>query len=272
MLSEKYNNIGKTYNQTRKADQRILKNIIEELGLDSSAKILDVGAGTGNYSFELAAIGYEVYALEPSEIMISQGKRHEKLKWHEGIAEDIPFGEGTFDGVTCILSTHHFTNLELSLNEIKRVLKEHGVAVIFTADPRLCPTGLWLNDYFNDIIKKSHQIHPPAQDLKRMVENIFGNDVKMTTFLIPYDLQDGFFFSAWRYPERYLETTFCNGISSFAETPKEILNKYQEKLKRDIENGNLRNKYGHVLNKNEYDCGYFFLNARKSSPSLARIM
>jgi ubiquinone/menaquinone biosynthesis C-methylase UbiE len=262
-LGEKYNTIGKTYNQTRKVDSRILKNIIDQIDLGFSAKILDIGAGTGNYSYELAVIGYEVYALEPSEIMISQGKRHEKLKWHKGIAEEIPFNEETFDGVTCILSTHHFKNLELSLYEIKRVLKENGVAVIFTADPRLCPTDFWLNDYFADIIKKSYQIHPPVQDLKGMVENIFSNDVKITPFLIPYDIQDGFFFSAWKYPERYLDTTFCNGISSLAETPKEILNKHQEKLKRDLTSGDLKNKYRHLFNKNQYDCGYFFLNARK---------
>lgn len=261
-MKEKYNDIGKTYNQTRKADKRILQRIINELELDPGSKILDVGAGTGNYSYELAKIGYEITALEPSEVMINQGKKHDNLKWYKGIAEEIPFSEKTFDGITCILSTHHFKDLRKSFDEIKRVLKDNGVAVIFTADPRLCPNNFWYNNYFKDIIEKSYKIHPPAQELKAMLAKAFNNNVEMTTFLIPYDLQDGFFFSAWRYPERYLDMTFCNGISSLAETPKDILIKTQEKLRDDLNNGNWQYRYRNILNSNEYDCGYLFLRVK----------
>ena len=263
-MKEKYNDIGKTYNQTRKADQRILQRIIDELKLVPGSKILDIGAGTGNYSYELSAIGYEVYALEPSEVMINQGKNHQKLKWYQGVAEDIPFGEGIFDGVICILSTHHFKNLAKSFYEIKRVLKDNGVAVIFTADPRLCPDDFWYNAYFKNIIEKSYKIHPPTQELKEMLAKVFNNNVEMTIFLIPHDLQDGFFFSAWRYPERYLDMTFCDGISSLAETPKDILIKTQEILRNDLNSGSWKSKYGNILNKKEYDCGYFFLRVNYS--------
>ncbi|MGM0852724.1 MAG: class I SAM-dependent methyltransferase [Bacillota bacterium] len=70
-----YNQIGKTYNTT-----------------------IDIGAGTGNYSYELAEEGYNVIALEPSEIMRTQGKQHRNIHWKEGIAERIPLKDTSVDG------------------------------------------------------------------------------------------------------------------------------------------------------------------------------
>lgn len=51
-----YNEIGKTYNVTRRADPHLLQALLDQLKMSSPATMLDVGAGTGNYSFELANI------------------------------------------------------------------------------------------------------------------------------------------------------------------------------------------------------------------------
>jgi ubiquinone/menaquinone biosynthesis C-methylase UbiE len=261
-MSQKYDQIGKSYNQTRKADPRIVPKLVEQLDLSTGSKILDVGAGTGNYSYELAKYGFQIHALDPSEVMIRQGKSHPNLFWRWGIAEQIPFEEGTFDGVTCILSTHHFKDLTLSLREIKRVVKNKVIIIIFTADPRLCPSDFWYRYYFEKIIKKSYQYHPPVHEFKRILAEIYNNNVELTPFFIPYDLQDGFFFSAWRYPERYLDIAFCKGISSLSEIPEKVLQEYQENLRKDLDNGSWRERFGDILNKTEYDCGYFFMKVR----------
>jgi precorrin-6B methylase 2 len=52
-----YNSIGKQYNFTRKADPRIVDQIINLLNLPPKSLIADVGAGTGNYSNALAGKG-----------------------------------------------------------------------------------------------------------------------------------------------------------------------------------------------------------------------
>ena len=41
---------AKYYNYYRKADDRLTKKMIELLDLEPDSTILDVGAGTGNYS------------------------------------------------------------------------------------------------------------------------------------------------------------------------------------------------------------------------------
>jgi SAM-dependent methyltransferase len=89
-----YNHIGKTYNTTRHADTRIAQRIVQELDINTPATILDIGAGTGNYSYELANMGYRVIAMEPSEVMRTQGKQHRNIIWKEGVAESIPLEDG----------------------------------------------------------------------------------------------------------------------------------------------------------------------------------
>lgn len=67
-----YNSIGEGYNATRQADERIVAKLISLLDLPTGSKIADVGAGTGNYSNAIAEAGYQVIAIEPSQVMQSQ--------------------------------------------------------------------------------------------------------------------------------------------------------------------------------------------------------
>ncbi|MEQ8954056.1 MAG: class I SAM-dependent methyltransferase, partial [Gammaproteobacteria bacterium] len=64
-MSAIYDRIGKTYTATRKADPRIARHLKELLQLPPGSRLIDVGAGSGNYSFALAEMGYRITAVEP---------------------------------------------------------------------------------------------------------------------------------------------------------------------------------------------------------------
>ncbi len=263
---EKYDSIGKTYDATRKADFRITKTILDCLGIgDAKGIVAEIGAGTGNYTYELAKQGLKLLAVEPSEIMIQQGKKHANIEWCKGKAEQIPIEAGSVDGVICILATHHFTNLEKSLNEMYRILKSKGKMVIFTFDPRLCSDECWFSKYFPKAISEAYEIHPPIDHFQDLIESIVKNDVKVIDYSLPCDLEDGFFFSGWRKPELYLNEAYCAGISSLAKLPKEELTDSLTKLRLDLESGKWEEKYGKLLQTEYYDCGYRFLVANKDS-------
>lgn len=68
-----YDSIGKNYNTTRRADERIRSRLVKHLNCTAHSRIADIGAGTGKNSYELAACGYSVCALEPSGLMVRQG-------------------------------------------------------------------------------------------------------------------------------------------------------------------------------------------------------
>ena len=105
-----YNSIGAGYNNTRQPDLRIVEQLVSLLDLPPESTIADVGAGTGNYSNAIADRGHQVIAIEPSEVMQSQRKPHDRVSWLTAAAEQIPLPDNSVDGVLVMLALHHFTD------------------------------------------------------------------------------------------------------------------------------------------------------------------
>lgn len=260
-----YDEIGKTYNVTRRADPRITELLINSLDAPLASIILDVGAGTGNYSIELAKHGFEVIAVEPSKLMRETGKKHPGLKWTEGVAEQLPAGDHSVDGIVSTLAIHHFTDLERAIQEMVRVLKPNGKLILFLADPRLCPDdSCWLKDYFMPIVLNSYQAYKPIETIANLLNTVTNNNVQIVEFPVPYDMEDCFFVSGWRKPELYLQNAFRAGVSPLANCPIDVLQPILERLERDLLSGEWDHKYGHLRSCDTYEGGYRFLIAQKA--------
>lgn len=260
----RYDSIGKDYNDTRKPDKRIAKLLMECLDLDSKSTIIDIGAGTGNYTKLIAECDHSVMAVEPSVTMISKAFQHENIKWVNSTAEEIPSPDEFFDAAYCTLSMHHFTNQKQALIEIFRVLKTGGKYVAFTADPRRMNVANWMPRYFGPIYDKAMKVFPSTEKLIDTIKNISGSDhVKIIPFPLPPDLTDGFFCSSWRYPERYIDPTFRQGISHFQLAEKAHVQEMISKLRDDLETGIWDNEFGNIRKYEGLECGYFFVSATK---------
>ena len=264
---ERYDIIGKDYTNTRKADRRIADALIECLGVSEKSQVIDIGAGTGNYARVIAELGHFVTSVEPSATMISNAHKHGNIVWKQSFAEAIPLADATFDAAHCTLSTHHFANLQRSLGEIFRVLKPGGRFVSFTSDPRRLAEGFWMPQYFGPLYDKVRQVFPASEQLARDIKDASKCDsVGFRSFPLPHDLEDGFFCSAWRYPERYLDPVFRRGISHFQLADPVPVQGMVEKLRQDIVSGVWDKNYGNIRNLNSLDCGYFFVSANKAFP------
>lgn len=260
-----YDVIGKTYNVTRQADYRIVQSLIDCLETPTSSVILDIGAGTGNYSVELAKQGYKVIALEPSKIMRESGKKHPNLMWIEGIAEDLPLEDNSVDGIISTLAIHHFSDLCEAFKEMVRVTKSNRKIVIFAADPRLCPeNSCWLQDYFKPIISQSYNTYRPIQEVTGELSKATNNKVEVKNFPVPFDINDCFFASAWRRPELYLEQGFRAGVSALAKCPDDVLHPLLHRLESDLRTGQWDEKYGYLRSFDRYEGGYRFLITTKT--------
>lgn len=103
--------------------------------LSPNAKIIEIGAGTGRYSFALAEKGYDVTAVElvphNIEIMRKKVKPHHNIKIYEGNACDMSaFESETFDIVLLLGPMYHlFTDEDkhCALSEAIRIAKTGGV-------------------------------------------------------------------------------------------------------------------------------------------------
>ena len=91
-----------------------------------NSRILDVGTGSGVIASEMGKISKNTYAADVrDERMLKSGYTFKKIK-----NEKLPFRDKEFD---IVISNHvmaHVRDSELHLKEIKRVLKDDGIAYL----------------------------------------------------------------------------------------------------------------------------------------------
>ncbi len=252
-----YDSIGKNYTATRAADSRITERLKELLGLPVGSKVLDVGAGTGNYSYVLAEAGFHVTALEPSKVMRDQGKQHMRLSWIEGIAEDLPFDSNSFDGVVMTLCIHHFTDWKAALRETARVVGD-GPIVILSFNPEY-QSEFWLFDYFPSFAEQAQKWFPRVTEMEEFAREQLCRGVQFYRFPLPSDLKDHFAAAGWSRPEIYLDKKYRSGISHFSTTDQEQVTKGLERLSEDLRSGHWDQQYGELRNSMSLDVGFIFL-------------
>lgn len=252
-----YDSIGKGYAKTRSADPRIAGRLIELLDLPPDATVLDVGAGTGKYARELADHGFKVIALEPSEVMQSQAKPHERVHFVQGCAESMPLPDASADGAIVVLALHHFQDRLKAFVEVMRVAGK-GPVVIFTFDPAAF-SGFWLAHYFPQLGRK----FAGSVSLNEIISEIQGLTPKRKVTLIPFplprDLQDKFGAASWGHPEAYLDAEVRNGISDFALMPEAEVQSGLQKLQEDLASGRWDETHGSLRTLETHEVGYHFI-------------
>ena len=109
----------------------LLEGVVAELGLEPSANVLDLGAGTGKLTRALVSRFAHVVAVEPDDAM--RAVLEEVVPAAQPLAgrgDAIPVGDGELDAVLSAEAFHWFATDE-SVAEIARVLRPRGALVIF---------------------------------------------------------------------------------------------------------------------------------------------
>lgn len=104
------------------------------LDLPDGARVLDVGAGTGDMSLALLRRwpGITVVGVEPAAEMMHVGRGKpdaEKVNWSQGNGLRLPFPDGYFDGVVSAFLLRNVPDVEGALTEQFRVVKPGGRVV-----------------------------------------------------------------------------------------------------------------------------------------------
>lgn len=256
-----YNSIGATYGATRRADPEILRALAQYSGLTVEGSFLDLGCGTGNYTCALAALGGHWHGIDISSEMLEQAKaKSQRVAWHHGTADELPYPERCFAGAICTLAIHHFPNLHSSFSEIYRVLSA-GRFIVFTAFPEQM-RGYWLCHYFPQMMERSIEKMPAkAVVLSALREAGFAIQ-EVIPFHVKNELQDLFLYSGKLRPEFYLDPSVRANISSFATLcPAAELENGLRALRSDIDDGG----FTRVLENSFQAAGdYAFVVAQKA--------
>lgn len=98
----------------------------DELKLDETRTVIDLGAGTGKFTRRLLTTGANIIAVEPVQEMLTQLTHAvPTVAARSGTAEDIPVNDGAVDAVVCAQAFHWFAT-NAALREIRRVLRPGG--------------------------------------------------------------------------------------------------------------------------------------------------
>ncbi len=100
-------------------------------------KVLDVGCGTGNFSFKLARQGCEVTGIDVSPHMLWRALRKSAdsglpVSFCQADALDLPFSDDHFDAVYSVTTFEFIGDRAAAVEELRRVLKPGGRMVVGT--------------------------------------------------------------------------------------------------------------------------------------------
>ncbi|MHA2250257.1 MAG: class I SAM-dependent methyltransferase [Candidatus Kariarchaeaceae archaeon] len=261
-----YNTIGRNYDNTRVADRYISQKLVQLLFRNKAIKYLDLGCGSGNYTFELAKqLGKNMFAIDQSNLMIDtiRKKRLFLANWVQfnlGDAHCLPFKDNSFDGIFATNVLHHLHDKIKALIEVYRILRPDGRIAIFGSTKEQIQ-NYWLDEYFPQGIQKAITRTIGKEKLKTILEFTKFKSIKFEYYEVKDTLEDLFFYSGKNKPEIYLDANIRKGMSPFASLISEDeLQRGLGQLKQDIQSG----KIWKVIERYRSDTGdYSFVSAEK---------
>lgn len=143
------------------------RKAVKLLDPEKPRQILDVATGTGDFAVQALQLNPEkVTGVDISEGMLDVGRRKIKerkldhrIELLSGDSENLPFEDNKFDAVTVGFGVRNFENLDRGLQEIYRVLRPGGMAVILEfSRPRRFPFRQIYSFYFKFILPKIGRI------------------------------------------------------------------------------------------------------------------
>jgi SAM-dependent methyltransferase len=238
-----YDRIGRGYASGRRTDPHIAAVLWSALG--DAARVLNVGAGTGNYE----PADRSVLAIEPSTEMLCQ-RAEGAAPAIRGVAEALPFPDDAFDATLCVLTVHHWRDIAAGLAELQRVAGRQ-VIMMFDAD---LVHGLWLvDDYFPEIEElPTEQRAPSVREVAALLDTV----VHVAPVPVPADCVDGFAGCYWNRPEAYLDDGVRSAMSCFATLGDDIEARGVAHLRADLASGRWDERHGHLRDLDEMDLGY----------------
>lgn len=236
-MSALYDRIGDGYARLRRPDPRIAARLRAALG--PARRVLNVGAGTGNYE----PSGLDLVAVEPSREMIRQ-RPPGAAPCVQALAGALPFADGAFEAALAILTVHHWPDPAAGLAELRRVTR--GRIVILTFDPAARP---WLTGYLPGLAALDEAQMPAL----RTYADALG-PLSVTPLPVPHDCTDGFLYAYWRQPEAYLDPAVRSGSSSFRALPG--LEAGLDRLRADLDSGEWDRRHAGLRGLETYDAGY----------------
>lgn len=102
---------------------------------------VDIAGGYGRLADEYLSRAKSATLFDYSKTELAQAREMygDKIKTQPGDIYDLPFKDDSFDALMMIRATHHFKEMQKVSDELYRILKPGGIAVIEVANKKTLP-------------------------------------------------------------------------------------------------------------------------------------
>lgn len=116
-------------------------DLVHRLGIGPGDRVLDVACGTGNVALAAARAGASATGLDFAPNLLAQARATAKaeglaIRFDEGDAEDLPYGDGVFDIVASAFGVMFAPRPERAAAELARVCRPGGRIALLAWTPR----------------------------------------------------------------------------------------------------------------------------------------
>jgi demethylmenaquinone methyltransferase/2-methoxy-6-polyprenyl-1,4-benzoquinol methylase len=146
--------LGPTYDRYARLlsfgqDPRWRRFLVSRVAAGPGETVLDVACGTGAVALELVQQkGCSVVGVDQSPEMLAEARRRvttPRVRLVEASAQELPFEDASFDGLTAAYLLRYLDDLPADLGELARVLRPGSTAALldFGVPPGALPRQAW---------------------------------------------------------------------------------------------------------------------------------
>ncbi len=166
------------------------------LGQAARGRLLDVACGPGVVTAALAPAAASVVAFDATDEMLAKARarcakaRLRNVAFKSGDAEHLPFSDGEFDGAVTRAAVHHFAEPQRAFDEMFRVLRPGGVAVIADVISSEDTDESRLHNAIERLRDPSHVRMLPASDLDAGLRRAGFRELQAATWDMDRELEE----------------------------------------------------------------------------------
>lgn len=200
-----YDSISATYDGARSVNAELAETILQEAGLRSGARVLDIGCGTGNIEAALAkTIDLKVVGVDLSLGMLREANaKVPEARWVQADCVRLPLKDTAFEGALMLYMVHHLTNFRSVIADVHKMLRS-GRLVILTASHEQIETS-FMSGFFPSYASIDKARFPTIDSILEAMRTAGFSDVKSRTIAVAKVTPD----------ERYLRKVESKHVSTF---------------------------------------------------------
>jgi len=221
---------AETYHSVRPGyPAQLYTDIQEQCGLGSASRLLEIGAGSGIATVELAKFGSRIVAIEPGKYLATiareQCRKYPNIEIREEAFEDFQSSE-PFDAILAFTS-FHWLKEDDKYQRVFKLLNEAGYLILawnyfFQTD---LPVTIEVNRVYYEFLS---DIYPGQKGVHRVNEKVFSVMTRREQRIIQNPLFYPVFMRKYLIKYNYNAETYPKLLNTF---PKVIAVKEEQRVK-----------------------------------------